>query len=256
IRLGTVSRIALVSGPRNLSLSLKLSDQFDFSKEEKCSYSAPSCHHRRWVVLPAQLASAPTWSTHDQQLNQPIAILFVIRTAKSDSLPNYHHSEKYTRCYQPQKKLNRSVGPSAWRVLLPKSEPIIKYVVDLNNRYVVLISGEKKIHVRLILLSDADRWRTRLQSDHYHQSMFPPFWLCQSYCLNSSIPSIQTQRSLISIYIFCWLQYDRNILKVLTQNPADQINLLRSKEDSKSTYITQVQSLLSTTGTAHTHCSG
>ncbi|KAH9463393.1 hypothetical protein Pst134EA_015479 [Puccinia striiformis f. sp. tritici] len=40
--------------------------------------------------------------------------------------------------------INPKNGSIAWRVLLPKSEPIIKYVVDLNNRHVALISGGKR----------------------------------------------------------------------------------------------------------------
>ncbi|KAH9463394.1 hypothetical protein Pst134EA_015480 [Puccinia striiformis f. sp. tritici] len=71
------------------------------------------------------------------------------------------------------------------------------------------------------------------------------------------VPSTVAFAQITDIYFYILLvHYDRNILRVLAQNPVDQINLLLSKEDSESTYVTQVQSLLSTTGTAHAHRSG
>ncbi|KAI7952699.1 hypothetical protein MJO29_008330 [Puccinia striiformis f. sp. tritici] len=168
--------------------------------------------------------------------------------------------------------INPKNGSIAWRVLLPKSEPIIKYVVDLNNRHVALISGGKKLTVRLILLSDGRLlWSRSLDEidskkpnggrtcdlifttdQNSHHPGFPDLIVSthqsQAYKLSGHQGEI----------LWTWKPVDPswNILRVLAQNPVDQINLLLSKEDSESTYVTQVQSLLSTTGTAHAHRSG
>ncbi|KAI9605523.1 hypothetical protein KEM48_002142 [Puccinia striiformis f. sp. tritici PST-130] len=222
--------------PENMeSLSLKLSNQFiNFSKEKRnaqTDHPAPPCHHRSSGLfflsqLRTQLASAPTRSTHDQQLNSQLQFF-------RHPNPKVRLTTRLPLWQSPSPKnilgaINPKNGSIAWHVLLPKSEPIIKYVVDLNNRHVALISGGKKLTVRLILLSG----RTF---------------------------TMHTNSAVIKVKFFgLGNQFDPswNILRVLAQNPVDQINLLLSKEDSESTYVTQVQSLLSTTGTAHAHRSG
>ncbi|KAI9602758.1 hypothetical protein H4Q26_002057 [Puccinia striiformis f. sp. tritici PST-130] len=143
-----------------------------------------------------------------------------------------------------------------------KSEPIIKRGIDLW----------RKITVRLILLSDGRLlWSRSLDEidskkpnggrtcdlifttdQNSHHPGFPDLIVSthqsQAYKLSGHQGEI----------LWTWKPVDPswNILRVLAQNPVDQINLLLSKEDSESTYVTQVQSLLSTTGTAHAHRSG
>lgn len=167
--------------------------------------------------------------------------------------------------------INPKDGTIVWRLLLPKTEPIRHYVVDMDNRHVALLSGEKKITARLLSLSDGRLLWSKLLGDsspnqidqfigrtpdvvfttdlHSDQRTFPDLIVLTGQSLAFRLAGHD------GAIRWTWKPVDLSwkILSVLKQTSADQINLLLSKDDSESTYITQVQSLSSATGSAYDH---
>ncbi|KAA1087540.1 hypothetical protein PGT21_033321 [Puccinia graminis f. sp. tritici] len=165
--------------------------------------------------------------------------------------------------------INPKNGTIVWRLLLPKNEPIIHYAVDLNNRRVAVISGENAIAVRLLSLSDGRLlWSRSLregglkQKDGLVGRVCDLVFTTDQHSDHNNFPDLivlshQSHAFRLSghegVIRWTWKTVDPtwNILRILEQKTDDQINFLLSKDESESTYITQVESVSSTTGSAY-----
>lgn len=166
--------------------------------------------------------------------------------------------------------INPKNGNIVWRFLLPKSDPIIHYVVDLDNRNLALISGGRIVTLRLLALSDGRLiWSKSLgdinlkpQSDDLPGRDCDLVFTADQHSDHSNFPDVvlMVHRSQVlrlsgheGQIRWSWSSADSswNILRVFKQHSPDQINLLLSKIDSASIYTIHVQSLSSTTGIAH-----
>ncbi|KNZ49254.1 hypothetical protein VP01_511g1 [Puccinia sorghi] len=137
--------------------------------------------------------------------------------------------------------------------------------------HVALLSGEKKITARLFSLSDGRLlWSKSLgdsspnQIDQFIGRTYEVVFTTDLHSDHRNFPDliVLTGQSWAfrlagndGAIRWAWRPVDLSwkILRVLKQTSADQINLLLSKDDSESTYITQVQSLSSATGSAYDH---
>ncbi|PLW35026.1 hypothetical protein PCANC_17634 [Puccinia coronata f. sp. avenae] len=167
--------------------------------------------------------------------------------------------------------INPKDGTILWRLLLPKTEPIIHYLIDVNNRHVALISGETKISVRLLSLADGRLlWSQSLsdsdpsQPDEFVGRSCDLVFTTDPHSNHGTFPDlivvIRQSRALRlsgndGTIRWTWKPVDLSwrILRIFEQISVDQINLLLTKDGSKNTYVTQVQSLSSTTGSAYDH---
>ncbi|WAQ87721.1 hypothetical protein PtA15_8A627 [Puccinia triticina] len=170
--------------------------------------------------------------------------------------------------------INPKNGTIVWRLLLPQTEPIIQYAVDINNRHVAIISGENTVNVRLLSLADGRLlWSKSLgnsgpkQADGLVGRPCDLVFTTDQHSDHSDFPDLiilsrQSRAFRLSGHEgairWTWKTVDSSwkILKVFAQISDDQINLLLSKDHTESTYVTEVQSISSTTGSTYDHRSG
>lgn len=165
--------------------------------------------------------------------------------------------------------INPKNGSIVWRLLLPRLEPIIHYLVDLDNRHLALISGQASIVVRLLDLGDGRLLWSRSLG---HPSPTPAdglpgngFDLIFTTDQNSDEPVFpdlivsihRSQAFRLSgnqgLIRWSWKIPDQswNLLKLLDPGSSDHIQLLLAKLDSQDSYVTQLQYLSPTTGEVH-----